>query len=309
MTEIALKTAAVTSLLKYYPLPEALAVIAEAGYDGVELWGGLPHGYVDDFYGDGYLDEGVVAACRRLIENSGLTPVAFLPEQCFYPVNYLIDTAPPFDGEWLRARSIAYFERGIEVAAALEFPLMVLTTPFWGWRPAGDRLVFGADKVLDRVIDTVGRLTRCAERHGLVLVLEPLTDLETTSVETLDDLVAVLDGVGSPALAAMLDVGHVNVTARRLGIDAAGYFLDHVEKLGDRLRHVHVNDNAGDSDAHLLPGEGTFDFATACRALKAAGYSGYLSAEIMMFGPNPVPPNPAGVLARTLEHVRRTWHG
>ena len=43
----------VTSLMKFYPLPEALAVIAEAGYQGVELWGGLPHAYTDDFYLDG----------------------------------------------------------------------------------------------------------------------------------------------------------------------------------------------------------------------------------------------------------------
>ena len=32
-----MRLCSVTSLLKFYPLPEALAVIAEAGYQGVEL--------------------------------------------------------------------------------------------------------------------------------------------------------------------------------------------------------------------------------------------------------------------------------
>src|SRR5690349_15638716 len=102
-----MRLCSVTSLMKFYPLPEALSVIAEAGYQGAELWGGLPHAYTEDFYGDGQLDEPLVAACRRLLEGSGLEPVSFLPEQCFYPVNFLIEEAPPFDGARLRERSIA----------------------------------------------------------------------------------------------------------------------------------------------------------------------------------------------------------
>ena len=52
-----MRLCSVTSLMKFYPLPEALAVIAEAGYQGVELWGGLPHAYTDDFYEGGKLDQ------------------------------------------------------------------------------------------------------------------------------------------------------------------------------------------------------------------------------------------------------------
>ena len=32
----------------YYPLKEAEKRRAEAGYDGVEIWGGRPHAYGDD---------------------------------------------------------------------------------------------------------------------------------------------------------------------------------------------------------------------------------------------------------------------
>ena len=183
--------------MKFYPLPEALAVIAEAGYQGVELWGGLPHAYTDDFYEGGKLDQPTVDRCRKLLDASGLEPVSFLPEQCFYPVNFLIDEAPPFDGAKLRERSLAYFERAIDLTAALGIARMLVTTPFWGWARHGERFQYGAGKALPRVVESFGRLTRRAEQRGVTLVLEPLTFLETTAVETLDDLAAVLDGVGS----------------------------------------------------------------------------------------------------------------
>lgn len=302
-----MKLSAVTSLFKYYPLPEALRVIAAAGYQGVELWGGFPHGFVDDFFDGQVLDRKVVAACRDLLSTSCLEPVAFLPEQCFYPVNLLIDDAPPFDAERLRARSYAYFERAIAVTAALEIPKMLVTTPFWGWYRQPDGWYHRHDKPLDRVIETFAGLARTAERNGVTLVLEPLTHLETTAVETLDDLLAVLDGVASPALAAMVDTGHVHVTAHRLGLDSDAYFREHVERLGARLQHVHVDDNRGDVDAHLVPGEGTFDFQRGYGALREHGYDGYLSAELMMFGANPVPPEPASLLHRTRAHASALW--
>lgn len=134
-----MRLCSVTSLMKFYPLPEALAVIAEAGYQGVELWGGLPHAYTDDFYEGSKLDQATVDRCRRLLDASGLEPVSFLPEQCFYPVNFLIDEAPPFDGAKLRERSLAYFERAIDLTAALGIARMLVTTPFWGWARDGER--------------------------------------------------------------------------------------------------------------------------------------------------------------------------
>ena len=302
-----MRLCSVTSLMKLYPLPEALAIITEAGYQGVELWGGLPHAYPEDFHDDGVLDRAVVDRCRRLLAASGLEPVSFVPEPCLYPINFLIEEAPPFDGARLRERSLVYFERAIDVVAALGIPRMLVTTPFWGWARDGERFRFGAGKALPRAVDAFGRLSRRAEQRGVTLLLEPLTFLETTSVETLDDLLAVLDGVGSRALVAMLDTGHINVTARRLGRDPIGYLQEHIDRLGPRLQHLHIDDNLGDLDAHLVPGEGSFDFVAAYAALKRSGFAGWLSAELMMFGANPVPPAPLSLLQRTREHTLRAW--
>ena len=303
-----MKMASVTSLLKYYPLPAALKTIADAGYDGVELWGGFPHAWSEDFYEGDTLDKAAIARCVELIRKSGLELVSYLPEQCFYPVNFLVDDAPPFDAARLAERSMRYFERAIDVAGALGSPHMAMTTPFWGWERKDGEFVHTRNKRMDAVIAAFRRLAERAERAGVVLVVEPLTHLETTSVETLDNSLEMLKGVGSKHLQMMLDTGHANVTARQLGQEPAAYFRHNIEALGDHLRHIHLSDNFGDLDAHLLPGEGNFDFADAYAALKAANYQGFLSAEIMMFGANPVPPAPAELLARTRAEALRLWN-
>ena len=301
-----MRLCSVTSILKYYPLPEALSVIADAGYEGVELWGGLPHAFTDDFYADGALDRTLVASCRSIVAKSGLTPVCFLPEQCIYPVNFLVDAAPPFDAAKLRERSLRYFERAIDLTAELGFHRMLVTTPFWGWTQEGGAWRHG-DKALPRVIDAFGRLVRRAELRGVTLVLEPLSFLETTAVETLDDVLSVVNGVASDALVVMLDTGHVNVTAHALGLDPKAYWAEHVEKLGLRLQHLHLDDNLGDLDSHLVPGDGNFDFKSAFANLKRSGYAGWLSAEIGIFGANPIPPAPKDILRRTHDTVSRLW--
>lgn len=294
-----MKLSAVTSLLKLYPLPAALETIAEAGYAGVELWGGFPHAYAYDLMHDGKLDDALIGKLRKLIDASGLERAVYLPEQVFYPVNYLVTDTPPFDGEPLRARSMAYFKAAISVCAALEFPRMLVVTPFWGWQQQGGKWEFGPHKDMQRVVDALGEMAAHAANNNVILVLEPLTHLETTGVETLADLVHVLDAVNSPGLAAMLDTGHVNVTARKLGKDPAAYWREHLQQLGPRLQHLHIDDNLGDLDAHLLPGEGNFPWADAFSALKEHDYTGFVSAELMMLGANPVPPTPLDLLRKT----------
>lgn len=301
-----MRISSVTSILKYYPLSEALAVIAGLGYTGVELWGGLPHAFADDFYSDGKLDKAVVSSCRKILDDSGLTPVCFLPEQCIYPVNFLIDAAPPFDPDKIRERSLKYFERSIDLTAELEIDRMLVTTPFWGWKFEHGKWRHG-DKALSRVVDAFGRLVRKAEQSGVTLVLEPLSFLETTAVETLDDVLEVLEGINSKALVAMLDTGHINVTARALGKDPTEYWVEHVSRLGGHLQHLHLDDNMGDLDSHLIPGNGNFNFEAAFSALKKSGYKGWLSAEIGIFGANPIPPGPVEILRETHERIVRLW--
>jgi protein FrlC len=44
--------------------------------------------------------------------------------------------------------------------------------------------------------------------------------------------------------------------------------------------HVHLDDNNGDSDAHLIPGKGNVDFGAFFDALAAIDYAGFVSVEL-----------------------------
>jgi sugar phosphate isomerase/epimerase len=41
-----------------------------------------------------------------------------------------------------------------------------------------------------------------------------------------------------------------------------------------------VDDNRGDFDSHLVPGNGTVDFATFFQTLTEIGYGGFVSVEL-----------------------------
>ena len=53
------------------------------------------------------------------------------------------------------------------------------------------------------------------------------------------------------------------------------------ERLGDRLRHVHLTDGTGSAkDEHLVPGRGRMGAAAFLRYLAATGFAGEIVVEI-----------------------------
>jgi len=50
--------------------------------------------------------------------------------------------------------------------------------------------------------------------------------------------------------------------------------------LKDHSFHIHIDDNNGDFDSHIIPGKGTFDWAGLKKALIELNYQGFVSAEL-----------------------------
>jgi protein FrlC len=302
------RLAIVSGLLRYYPLDLALARIRAAGYDGVELWGGQFHGYALDLARrDGeqlVLDRPRAEAIRDMIAASGLELVCVTPEQLIYPINILVDQVPPFDGEQLRNRSRRLLELSIESAAALGCSRVVIITPMWHWRQVDGHYVRVSQReVVDTAIEEIASLCRHAEAHGVTLLFEPLVHHDTNGIETLDDVTLLFERVRSPNLQLMLDMGHVAVTANRLGIAPVAYFREHLERFGDKVTHIHVDDNEGKIDSHLAPGAGTVDLAGMTAELVRHGYSGWLSAELGILGEYSMPEHAEALLEETHRYM------
>lgn len=75
---------------------------------------------------------------------------------------------------------------------------------------------------------------------------------------------------------ACYDFGHANLTG--------GFHRQNLNVLGKRLKAVHVQDNHGREDEHLLPFFGSIDWEEAMRGLAESGYAGDLTFEIQEYG-------------------------
>jgi sugar phosphate isomerase/epimerase len=85
--------------------------------------------------------------------------------------------------------------------------------------------------------------------------------------------VAFLDSLQGYPCGFCLDVGHAHAFTSltpRLW----------VERLGQRIVHLHVHDNAGDDDRHLPPGAGSIDFAELYRTFRRHCPQAVLSLEL-----------------------------
>ena len=56
---------------------------------------------------------------------------------------------------------------------------------------------------------------------------------------------------------------------------------DYARVLGKRMGHLHLVDNDGQSDSHLLPGDGIMPLKQILRDMRAAGYDGMATIELV----------------------------
>ncbi len=90
---------------------------------------------------------------------------------------------------------------------------------------------------------------------------------------TLAEIGEILSAVNRSNVAVCLDTGHANLA----GVDCPQFIRD----AAARLAALHINDNDGKSDGHLLPyGCGTIPWDRVLHALRAVHYQGPLNFEV-----------------------------
>ena len=78
-----------------------------------------------------------------------------------------------------------------------------------------------------------------------------------------------------PALRMTLDIAHAHIQSQ-----GGRRALDFIERLGDRIEHIHASDNFGREDNHLPVGAGTVEFRKILKALKKTGYDKTITLEV-----------------------------
>lgn len=114
-----------------------------------------------------------------------------------------------------------------------------------------------------------------AERYGVNILVENFDKMCIEGLYWIDnasDLRALIDRVDHPLFHAVWDAGHANMQEMPQDEELA--------LLGSHVKALHIQDNRGDRDAHLLPFLGTMNLDALMNGLMQIGYDGYFTFEV-----------------------------
>ncbi len=172
-----------------------------------------------------------------------------------------------------RARSVREVVAACDAAAALRASYLVLHPgPEREGKPPPEewylRMRYAAD--------SLNEVAAHCRHVGITLLLENM--LPHLMFGHVSDLMFLLGAIRETNVGTCLDTGHAFLSKDLRTV---------VHKLSGHLRMLHVNDNMGDRDAHLSPGEGAIDWISLFRQLRQWNFHGPLILELADSGEPP----------------------
>ena len=206
-----------------------------------------------------YHDENAVRHAGERIRALGLRPISF-----HAPFADRIDITSPDAG--IREGAVAELITACSAAALLGAENVVLHPgPEREGRPPHEEFI----ERMRHAADSLNRVAEHCCASGVRLLLENM--LPHLLFGHTSDMMFLLGEISTCSVGVCLDTGHA-----RLSGDLGHVF----HKLAGHLRMVHVNDNLGDWDAHLLPGEGSIDWPWVIDELQQHQFHGGLILEM-----------------------------
>ena len=224
-------------------LGEKLALIRQAGFDGVDLrWGTV-----------------AVAAARRELADDGL-PVGAIYSQ-------LRDPGLLSRGAAERATALEHLVERAEMAAAVGARCLIVVPIFGAAKLRSFEPVVGlTDLETALLLAMLGEVADRTAGLPVTITLEPLNRDETHYLTDPTEAAALCGALASPRIGTMVDTYH----CERNGQDITAQ----IAAVGEHLALVHLSD----TDRHL-PGDGAIDFGPVLAALRRRGYRGWLGFE------------------------------
>ena len=141
--------------------------------------------------------------------------------------------------------------------------------------PGGHRSVdVNVDPVAIREWQVAGLNEIAAHTKGTPLTV-CLENVRQPNAKKADDLLRLVEDVTNDSFGICLDTGHHNILSADK--DCAKF----IHKTGDKLKALHIADNLGRNDDHILPyGKGTVDWEKTMLALKEAGCEALFNFEV-----------------------------
>lgn len=255
--------------LKYGP-KETLRLAAEAGFDGVD--------YSLECYGR----EEILPDLVGMSENEftqHFTELKEYADKLGIDIPSVHGESLPYgkdeaENEIIRQKCI----RQIEAAKILGAKYCVIhsaSTIIWGYDASPEFMHQINSRMYNDLIPT-------AERLEVYITLESFGGIKVNDVAGYDYFAnhKVLrdeyDSLNTEYKAFCVDTGHTNVAVGGGCLKVE----DFIRYFGSRVKVLHMHDNNGFSDQHLIPPYGTVNWPKVFEALDEIGYDGYYNFEI-----------------------------
>lgn len=173
--------------------------------------------------------------------------------------------------------------------SAIHAPCLLFTQRVWGTEPWGKlqrsaemAAEVGAEVVVvhppfrwqkDYARDFVNGIAALENSTGILFAVENMYPWRTSSRRGMEMYAPGWDPSEEPYANTTIDLSHAAI--------AASDPIAMAQRLGDRLRHIHLTDGSGSAkDEHLVPGRGSMGAAPFLNHLAEVGFAGEIVIEI-----------------------------
>ena len=263
-----MKFAYSSNAYRRFPVETAIQKIAALGYTGIELLADVPHAYPVGLFPQ------QKEKIRRCLEENHLE-IANLNA---FMMNAVADTRQTYiHPSWIepyapyRALRREHTKRALELAA--ELGAKCIQTEPGGPLPEGMSRAEATAIFYEEFMPCV----ETAEKCGVDLLIEPEPDL---LIETCEQFLEFMQKIDSPRVGLNFDLGHAFCVNDDI--------LAWIPRLAAHTRHYHIEDIAATRvHHHLIPGEGAMDFPPILAAIRATGYTGFVTVELYPYQEDP----------------------
>lgn len=117
------------------------------------------------------------------------------------------------------------------------------------------------------VIDALKRGAEILEPHGIIMVLEPLSDTPNLFLRTSDQTYEICRGVNSPSCKILYDIYHMQKNE--------GNLIKNIEHTWNEIAYFQIGDNPGRNE----PTTGEINYKNVFKYIHGRGYKGVMGME------------------------------
>lgn len=271
-----MKFAFSSNAFRRYSLPETCVLLAEQGYQGIEIMADVPHAYPTHLSNNDMLRISEILQAHRLQVSNINAFMHHADGDTYHPTWIEQDPA-------LRKKRIDYTLQCIDLAAALG--AKTLST-----EPGGPLEGMDRDKAISLFLKGLLSVAEHARQKKVRVLIEPEPGLLIENSKQFLELFKHLD---AEVFGLNFDVGHFFcVEENPVGL---------IGELKEVIHHFHLEDIAASRrHYHLQLGDGAIDLPGVLQSIEASGYRGFVTVELYTYEDQPV-----DAARRALQYLRR----